>query len=120
MKLNLKKKLIPNKTFNFILKTNYSELYNFDPNQYDVIEINKINQNIFLLKLFLKEIAGIILGKKNKFKRTKNVSLNEYDINWNQDKQSISLKNFNSLEDFAFPQIWKGTNTKQKRGDYYG
>ena len=49
----------------------YSKLYNFDSNQYDAVEISKIDEKIYLLKLFVKEISGIIIKKKNKFKRTK-------------------------------------------------
>ena len=64
----------------------YSKLYNFDSNQYDAVEISKIDEKIYLLKLFVKEISGIIIKKKNKFKRTKNVSLNEYDNNWKEER----------------------------------
>jgi|APSaa5957512535_1039671.scaffolds.fasta_scaffold01075_12 hypothetical protein len=96
----------------------YSKLYNFDSNQYDAVEISKIDEKIYLLKLFVKEISGIIIKKKNKFKRTKNVSLNEYDNNWKEERQSISLKNFNSLEDFAFLKILNGINTKEIFGNY--
>ena len=96
----------------------YSELYSFDPKEYNAIELNKINANIHLLKLFSKAIAGIVIRKKNKFKRIGDYSLDFYDDWWNQEIQSIELKDYNSLEDFAFPKIWKGVNIKQKIGPY--
>ena len=42
----------------------YSELFSFDPKEYNAIELNKINANIHLLKLFSKAIAGIVIRKK--------------------------------------------------------